>query len=83
MYTHFEISSRKSVSKLTNSPGFSDKMSNISHFQKYFDFKKKIIKTRFWNFSSFLGNVYTFGCNDEGALGRKIEEEEESFNVGQ
>jgi len=28
------------------------------------------------------GNVYTFGCNDEGALGRKIEEEEESFNVG-
>ena len=29
------------------------------------------------------GNVYTFGCNDEGALGKKIEEEEESFNVGQ
>lgn len=25
------------------------------------------------------GDVYTFGCNDEGALGRKCEEEEDSF----
>lgn len=28
------------------------------------------------------GSVYTFGCNDEGALGRKIQEEEESFLPG-
>ena len=29
-----------------------------------------------------IGNVYTFGCNDEGALGRKIEDKDESFNFG-
>ena len=27
------------------------------------------------------GDVYTFGCNDEGALGRKTTEEEECFSV--
>ena len=25
------------------------------------------------------GDVYTFGCNDEGALGRETTEEEEAF----
>lgn len=25
------------------------------------------------------GDVYTFGCNDEGALGRETKEEEEAF----
>ena len=27
--------------------------------------------------------VWTFGCNDEGSLGRTIEEEEESFLPGE
>ena len=27
------------------------------------------------------GSVFTFGCNDEGALGRKTSEEEECFAV--
>ena len=30
-------------------------------------------------FITKTGKVYTFGCNDEGALGRKCEEEEDSF----
>ena len=29
------------------------------------------------------GSVYTFGCNDEGSLGRHIEEEEDSFLPGE
>jgi len=28
------------------------------------------------------GEVYTFGCNDEGSLGRQVEEEEECFEPG-
>lgn len=28
------------------------------------------------------GEVYTFGCNDEGSLGRHVEEEEECFEPG-
>ena len=28
------------------------------------------------------GEVYTFGCNDEGALGRSIADDEEGFNAG-
>ena len=28
------------------------------------------------------GTVYSFGCNDEGALGRAIEEDEEGFTPG-
>ena len=39
-----------------------------------------------WDFSPVneLGfQVWTFGCNDEGSLGRTIEEEEESFLPGE
>ena len=28
------------------------------------------------------GTVWTFGCNDEGSLGRLVEEEEECFVPG-
>ena len=28
------------------------------------------------------GSVWTFGCNDEGSLGRKVDEEEECFTPG-
>ena len=28
------------------------------------------------------GEVFTFGCNDEGSLGRNVEEEEECFEPG-
>ena len=30
-----------------------------------------------------FAKVWTFGCNDEGSLGRTIEEEEESFLPGE
>ena len=33
-------------------------------------------------FLTTSGHVYTFGCNDEGALGRSLAEEEESFLPG-
>ena len=29
------------------------------------------------------GVVYSFGCNDEGALGRAIEDDEEGFTPGE
>ena len=34
-------------------------------------------------FSMWLNQVWTFGCNDEGSLGRPIEEEEDSFLPGE
>ena len=33
--------------------------------------------------SMFFNQVWTFGCNDEGSLGRPIEEEEDSFLPGE
>ena len=32
---------------------------------------------------SVEGVVYSFGCNDEGALGRAIEDDEEGFTPGE
>ena len=33
--------------------------------------------------SQLFAKVWTFGCNDEGSLGRHIEEEEDSFLPGE
>ena len=32
--------------------------------------------------SIIIRQVYTFGCNDEGSLGRQVDEEEECFVPG-
>jgi len=38
--------------------------------------------TNFLNFKFQSGQVYTFGCNDEGALGRDTSEEGSEFEPG-